>query len=101
VKGMIHMKVLLVNKFHYRKGGAEKYYFALAEALKDRGHEVIIFSMRDSERNLRNEKEKYFVSNASVNGPLKSRINMVLRISYSKEAYRNMRSFWKMSIPIL
>ena len=28
------MKVLLVNKFHYRKGGSETYYFTLADALK-------------------------------------------------------------------
>ena len=27
------MKVLLVNKFHYRKGGSETYYFTLAEAV--------------------------------------------------------------------
>ena len=32
------MKVLLVNKFHYRKGGSETYYFTLAEALKASGH---------------------------------------------------------------
>ena len=28
------MKVLLVNKFHYRKGGSETYYFSLAQALE-------------------------------------------------------------------
>lgn len=84
------MKVLLVNKFHYRKGGAETYYFTLAEALKARGHEVIFFSMRDPEHNLPCDQEKYFVSNASVNGPLRSRINMAAHIAYSREAYRNM-----------
>lgn len=83
------MKVLLVNKFHYKKGGAETYYFTLAEALKARGHEVIFFSMKD-EKNVPCEQEKYFVSNASVDGSLRSRINMVMHIAYSKEAYRNM-----------
>lgn len=83
------MKVLLVNKFHYKKGGAETYYFALAEALKARGHEVIFFSMRD-EKNLPCAQEKYFVSNVSVNGSFKSRIKMVMNIVYSKEAYQNM-----------
>ena len=29
------MKILLVNKFHYLKGGSEKYYFELAELLKE------------------------------------------------------------------
>lgn len=84
------MKVLLVNKFHYRKGGAETYYFTLAEALRARGHEVIFFSMKDPEHNFPCKQEDYFVSNASVRGPLKSRINMVMRVAYSKEAYRNM-----------
>lgn len=83
------MKVLLVNKFHYHKGGAETYYFALAEALKARGHEVIFFSMRD-EKNLPCAQEKYFVSNVSINGSFKSRIKMVMNIVYSKEAYQNM-----------
>lgn len=83
------MKVLLVNKFHYKKGGAETYYFTLAEALKARGHEVIFFSMKDGS-NVPCEQEKYFVSNASVNGSIRSRINMVMHIAYSKEAYRNM-----------
>lgn len=84
-----NMKILLVNKFHYRKGGAETYYFTLAEALKARGHEVVFFSMKD-EKNEPCEQEKYFVSNASVNGSIPSRVNMAAHIAYSKEAYRNM-----------
>ena len=40
------MKVLLVNKFHYRKGGSETYYFTLSEALKKRGHEGVFFAMQ-------------------------------------------------------
>lgn len=94
------MKILLVNKFYYRKGGAETYYFALAETLKARGHEVIFFSMKD-EKNVPCEQEKYFVSNASVNGPLRSRINMVTHIAYSKEAYRNMTRLLKDERPDL
>lgn len=94
------MKVLLVNKFHYKKGGAETYYFTLAEALKARGHEVIFFSMKD-EKNVPCEQEKYFVSNASVNGSLRSRINMVMHIAYSKEAYRNMTRLLKDEQPDL
>ena len=37
------MRILLVNKFFYRKGGAETYFFALAEGLKALGHEVSFF----------------------------------------------------------
>lgn len=85
------MKVLLVNKFHYRKGGSETYYFTLAQALKKRGHEVVFFAMQDKENNLPCAQEPYFVSNASVNGGIKSKLNMVLHLTYSKEAYQNMK----------
>lgn len=85
------MKALLVNKFHYRKGGSETYYFTLAEALQKRGHEVVFFAMQDEENNLPCKHEKYFVSNASVSGGIRSKLNMVLHLTYSKEAYAKMK----------
>jgi glycosyltransferase involved in cell wall biosynthesis len=95
------MKVLLVNKFHYKKGGSETYYFALAEALQARGHEVIFFAMKDEEHQIPCEQEKYFVSNSAVQGGLKSKLNMVLHIAYSKEAYRNMKRLMQEEQPDL
>lgn len=95
------MKVLLVNKFHYRKGGSETYYFTLAEALKAHGHEVVFFAMQDTEKNLPCEQEGYFVSNASVNGGLKSKLNMLLHMTYSKEAYSNMKKLLQAEQPDL
>jgi len=83
------MKILLVNKFHYMKGGSEKYYFTLANTFKSLGHEVIFFAMKD-DKNLPCEQEQYFVNNSSKNGGLKSKLNLVLHIAYSKEAYKNM-----------
>lgn len=85
------MKILLVNKFHYLKGGSERYYFTLAEAFKAKGHEVIFFAMKDEKNNIPCDQEKYFVSNASVKGGIKSKLNMILHIAYSKEAYKNMK----------
>lgn len=84
------MKILLVNKFHYIKGGSETYYFALAEAFRYCGHEVIFFSVQD-ERNVICEQAPYFVSNRSVSGSLKSKINLLLHLTYSKEAYSKMK----------
>ena len=40
------MRILLVNKYFYRKGGAETYFFALAEGLKALGHEVAFLTNR-------------------------------------------------------
>lgn len=94
------MKVLLVNKFHYRKGGSETYYFTLAEVLRARGHEVIFFAMQD-EKNLPCRQEEYFVSNASVNGGIKSKLNMLLHMTYSKEAYSKMKKLLKAEQPDL
>ncbi len=85
------MKVLLVNKFHYMKGGSERYYFTLADAFKALGYEVIFFAMQD-EKNIKCDQDKYFVSNSSVKGGIKSKMNMVLHIAYSKEAYKKMKA---------
>jgi len=41
------MKILLINNFHYRKGGSETVYFNTAELLKNNGHEVRFFSFDD------------------------------------------------------
>lgn len=94
------MKVLLVNKFHYMKGGSERYYFTLAETFQKLGHEVIFFAMQD-EKNLPCAQEKYFVSNASVKGGVKSKLNMVLHIAYSKEAYTKMKALLQAEKPDL
>lgn len=94
------MKILLVNKFHYMKGGSERYYFTLAEAFKSLGHEVVFFAMKDS-KNLPCAQGKYFVSTASVNGGLKAKLNMALHIAYSKEAYKNMKALLSAEKPDL
>lgn len=95
------MKVLLVNKFHYKKGGSETYYFTVAEALKARGHEVVFFAMQDDEKNIPCNQEKYFVSNSAVQGGIKSKLNMILHITYSKEAYSNMKKLLQEEKPDL
>ena len=94
------MKILLVNKFHYMKGGSERYYFTLAEGFKKLGHEVIFFAMQD-EKNIPCEQSGYFVSNASVGGGIKSKLNMVLHIAYSKQAYNNMKALLNAEKPDL
>lgn len=81
------MKVLLVNKFHYRKGGSETYYFALAELLRAAGHTVLFFAMQD-ERNEPCGQARYFVSNVEYNGPQGAvqKLKSAARLLYSAEA---------------
>ena len=81
------MKILLVNKFHWRKGGSETYYFALADGLRALGHEVAFFSMED-ERNEPTEWSRYFVTNRDYNGPssIVDKAKAAQALVYSKEA---------------
>ena len=60
------MKVLLVNKYHYFRGGSETYYFGLLDMLKNAGNEVISFAMQDK-KNIHSEQMNYFVSNIDFN----------------------------------
>lgn len=75
------MKILLVNKFHYLKGGSEKYYFDLAKLLKEHGHDVALFSM-DGENNIKTDCKEYFVENSDMNS---KNVFKALDVIYSKK----------------
>ena len=85
------MKVLLVNKFHFYKGGAETYYFTLAELLKRAGHQVIFFSMKH-EKNIKCDQEEYFVENREYVGKSSfiQKMKAFKNFVYSKETYNNL-----------
>jgi glycosyltransferase involved in cell wall biosynthesis len=53
------MKILLINNFHYFRGGSERVYFNTADVLKKNGHEVAFFSMKD-ENTISCEQAQYF-----------------------------------------
>lgn len=55
------MRILLINKFHYKKGGAEKAYFDTARILAENGHEIAFFSM-EHPSNESTPWSKFFVS---------------------------------------
>ena len=80
------MKILMVNKFHYLKGGSEKYYFDLANLLKENGHEVAYFSMKD-ERNIKTDCKEYFVEPIDLNTGSKLKAFDVI---YSKDNKKKM-----------
>lgn len=58
------MRVLLANKFYYRRGGDCIVTMGLEELLKSKGHEVAIFSM-DYPENVDSPWKKYWPSNMS------------------------------------
>ena len=59
------MRVLHVNKFLYRRGGAESYMLDLAEIQQAAGHTVEFFAM-DHPKNLPARYERYFPGNVEL-----------------------------------
>lgn len=81
------MRILVVNKFFYSKGGAENSMFMIAKNLILHGNEVRFFSMKNP-RNIKTNDEKYFVSEIDfhlLKNPIK-KINAFFRVLYSFEA---------------
>lgn len=52
------MKILLVNKYWYARGGAERVVFLTKRVLEDAGHTVEVFGMKQEKNTLENE---YFI----------------------------------------
>ncbi len=83
------LKILLVDKFYFIKGGAERYFFELKEILEAHGHEVIPFSMQHPD-NFETPYADYFVENIEFNGSKLQRLatapKAAGRLIYSTQA---------------
>lgn len=88
------MNFLLLNNYHYFKGGAEKYYFELAETLLSKGHKVYFFSVRDREI-LPSEYSRYFAEPISfeLNQSIFKKIITASKILYNFENRRKIKKF--------
>ena len=85
------MKILMVNKFLFPKGGAESYVLQLGAALQAQGHEVQYFGMDHPARVVGNCAHAY-TTNMDFHGGSKLRkLAYPLRIIYSTEARRKIR----------
>jgi glycosyltransferase involved in cell wall biosynthesis len=88
------MKILMVNKFHYARGGTERYCFDVTRLLHQEGHTVIPFSMAH-ERNLDSEYARYFVDEISLERSTRRRrplanLKAAGKAIYSPEAKRKL-----------
>lgn len=81
------MKILLVNKFLYKRGGSETYFLSLSDSLEKSGHTVYLFGMND-ERNENHPESKYYINNIdySKKTNVLSQIKQGLKSIYSFEA---------------
>ncbi len=82
------MRILLINKYHFLKGGAERAYFDMARILVSHGHKVAYFSMHH-EKNLPTLWEPYFVESVDYGRtdlPFVQKLRMAGRILWNNEA---------------
>ncbi len=85
------MKILLVNKFLYPKGGAETYIFNLGSVLSSKGHSVEYFGLQNEKNTVGNSASSY-VSDIDFGEGIKKNLRAPLRIIYSSEARRKIRA---------
>ncbi len=84
------MKILMVHKFYYVEGGAERYVFNLTHLLEKKGHTVIPFAMKH-EKNFETEYADYFADTLQVDQVksgfgLSDRISSIKQFIYNKNA---------------
>jgi len=94
------MKILMINKFFYRRGGSEAYMFDLIDLLKKEGQQIIEFSMQD-EKNLPSKFADYFVKNINFSkreGWLKD-LKKAFHLLYSYEAKKKLETLIKKEKP--
>lgn len=81
------MKILMVNKFLYPRGGSESYMLYLAECLEKMGHQVEFFGMYDENNTVGNSAGLY-TQNMDFHSTGLSRFLYPFKIVFSLEAKR-------------
>ncbi len=83
------MRILSVHNYHYIGGGADRTFLQTNELLRERGHQVIPFSVADG-RNIPSEYSSYFLSDIESSNFLVKSLKRVERTFYSLEARRKL-----------
>src|SRR3990172_5795457 len=97
------MKILMVNKFYYLRGGSERYLFSLSDLLREKGHKVIPLSTFH-EKNLDTEYSPYFLKWLDFEfflkkGTLSAAMGLRHKALYSFEAKEKISSLIKRERP--
>lgn len=85
------MKILLVNKFLYPKGGAETYVLKLGQLLQIRGHEVQYFGLANP-KNMVGNRLGACVAEMDFSAGIRKNLHAPLRIIYNAPARRLVRA---------
>ena len=94
------MKILLINKFFFSFGGSETAFFQAAQLLRDRGHQVIFFSM-DHPRNRAARESPHFVRRVDFErmGGWKEKARAVKRILFGHDAQASLDELLRVEKP--
>lgn len=89
------MRILMIDKYYFIKGGAERCFFELKKLLESHGHQVIPFSMKHP-KNFPSLYSKYFVENidfhpSSFNQKIQVGCQSIPRILYSTQSASRIR----------
>ena len=84
------MRILLVNKFLYPKGGSETYVLALGKILVDKGNKVEYFGL-ENKKNIVGNSANSYVSDMDFGQGIRKNLKAPLRIIYSREARRKIK----------
>ena len=84
------MKILMVNKFLFPRGGAESYMLRLGEGLEALGHTVQYFGMDDSGRTVGNNWNIYTMPMDFHGSSIKEKASYLTKIVYSRQARQKM-----------
>jgi len=86
------MKILMINKFLYPKGGSETYIFKLGEYLQSQGHEVQYFGM-EHEGNTVGNRVGAYTANMDFHAASKlAKLTYPIKTIYSAEARKKIRA---------
>ena len=88
------MKILIVNKFLYPKGGSETYSLKIGEELEKRGNEVQYFGMYD-EKNIVGNNINLYTKKMDFHSKKLIRLLYLFKIIYSFEAKRKIKKIIK------
>lgn len=92
------MKILQLDAFHYRRGGAETVYFNVSRLLREQGHEVINFALKWPE-NEPYEFDSFFAESKESRKGLLKPFRDIGTYFYHREAARKLRALIRQEKP--
>lgn len=87
------MKILVINKYWYDRGGADVYARWLARKLTSRGHEVCVFSVDHPQNDINGWKAEVISGVDTENRTISKIPKTIGRVFWSFEAQRKLRRF--------